>query len=272
MDLTSSLFGKPRSGTGRYGWRVRRTSLAALGLYVAVSFAYFGLRLLPHPGNSYVGDQVDPQIFIWSIGWWPHAILHGQNPIVTHAIWAPTGVNLAWATSVPGLAIPLTPVTLLFGPVVAYDTAAVLLPALAAWTAFLLCRRVTGATAPSLAGGYLFGFSSYMLGQELGHLHMTSVFLVPLVALALLRFVDGTTGARRFAVELGLLLGAQLTLSTEVLFTVSVALAAAIGIAFAVAPERRPRLRALGRPLAAAYAIAAIVTAPLVVYAIAGWE
>src|SRR5438128_8971041 len=230
MDLTSSLFGKPRSGTGRYGWRVRRTSLAALGLYVAVSFAYFGLRLLPHPGNSYVGDQVDPQIFIWSIGWWPHAILHGQNPIVTHAIWAPTGVNLAWATSVPGLAIPLTPVTLLFGPVVAYDTAAVLLPALAAWTAFLLCRRVTGATAPSVVGGYLFGFSSYMLGQELGHLHMTSVFLVPLVALVVLRYVDGTLDARGLVVRLGPLLALQLLFSTELVFTVTLALACSLAV------------------------------------------
>src|SRR5207253_6625669 len=136
----------------------RRSDLVVLLGYVAVSFAYFGARLLPHPGNAYVGDQVDPQIFIWAFAWWPHAILHGIDPVVTHAIWAPVGVNLAWATSVPGLALPLAPVTLLFGPVLAYDTAAVLLPALAAWTAFLLCRHVTRATLPSIGGGYLFGF------------------------------------------------------------------------------------------------------------------
>ena len=44
---------------------------------------------------------------------------------------------------------------------------------------------------PSLAGGYLFGFSSYMLGQEEGHLHMTAVALLPLVALVLLRHLRG---------------------------------------------------------------------------------
>src|SRR5439155_17240562 len=178
---------------------------------------------------------------------WPDAVLHGLNPVVTHAIWPPVGVDLAWATSVPGLALPLAPVTLLFGPVVAYDTAAVLLPALAAWTAFLLCRHVTRAILPSVVGGYLFGFSSYMLGQELGHLHMTSVFLVPLVALAVLRFVERATSRRRFAVELGLLLGAQFYLSTEVLFTVTVALVVAVAIARA--------LRRLLPPVAGAYAV-----------------
>ena len=52
-----------------------------------------------------------------------------------------------------GLAVVLAPVTLLFGPVVAYNLAAVLLPALAAWTAFLLCQHVTGTFWPSVAGG-----------------------------------------------------------------------------------------------------------------------
>ena len=75
--------------------------------------------------------------------------------------------------------------------------AAILLPALAAWTAFLLCRHLTGSFWPSFAGGYLFGFSSYMLGQELGHLHMTAVFLVPLAALVVLRFLEGALGRAR---------------------------------------------------------------------------
>ena len=50
--------------------------------------------------------------------------------------------------------------------------------------AYLLCRHLTRSTWASLVGGYLFGFSSYMLGQSQGHMHMTSVFLLPLIALA----------------------------------------------------------------------------------------
>ena len=66
-----------------------------------------------------------------------------------------------------------------------------LVPALAAFTAYLLCRHLTRSLWASLVGGYLFGFSSYMLGQEQGHLHMTAVFLLPLIALAVVRYVAG---------------------------------------------------------------------------------
>ena len=157
----------------------RMAGLAAPAAFVGVSFLFFGLRLLLEPGSRYIGAGNDPQIFIWSLAWWPHAVLHWQNPFFTHAIWSPAGVNMSWVTAVPGLALLFSPLTLLFGAVVMYNVAAVVLPALAAWTAFLLCRHVTHAFWPSLAGGYLFGFSSYMLGQESGHLHMTSVLLVP---------------------------------------------------------------------------------------------
>ena len=78
----------------------------------------------------------------------------------------------------------LAPLTSLVGPAATYNAAAVALPALAAWTAYLLCRRVTARLWPSVAGGYVFGFSSYVLGQQFGHLHMTAVLLVPVVALS----------------------------------------------------------------------------------------
>ena len=79
-------------------------TFAAGGVYLAVSFAYFGVPVLHHFRRDLVGGGSDPQLFVWSLGWWPHAVLHGQNPFVTHLLWAPHGSNLAWATSVPGLA------------------------------------------------------------------------------------------------------------------------------------------------------------------------
>ena len=72
--------------------------------YCIVSFLAFGLRLLIEPGHVYEGVYDDPQIPIWSFAWWPHAILHGQNPFLTHAIWAPSGVDLAWANTLPATA------------------------------------------------------------------------------------------------------------------------------------------------------------------------
>ncbi len=88
--------------------------------------------MLRHFRRDLIGGGSDPQLFVWSLGWWPHAVIHGLNPFVTHVLWAPHGSNLVWTTSVPGLALLLAPVTLAAGPGAAYNVAAVLLPALAA--------------------------------------------------------------------------------------------------------------------------------------------
>ena len=250
--------------------RERGIAIAALALYASIAFLYLGLRVLLDSSPHYVGYGVDPQIFIWAFAWWPHAILHGENPFVTHAIWAPQGINLTWATSVPGLALLFAPLTLLVGPVSSYDVAAILLPALAAWTAFILCRYLTRATFASLVGGYLFGFSSYLLGQAEGHPHMTAVFLLPLTALLVLRYVAGELPGRALAVWLGLLLTLQLLISTELSLTLALALAVGLLVGYASFPSRRHRLASLVGPLAGAYTLAAVLTAPFAYFIVTG--
>ena len=78
------------------------------------------------------------------------------------------------------------------------------MPALAAWTAFLLCRYLTRSLWPSIVGGYLFGFSSYLLAQDGygGHLNLGAVFLLPLIVLAILRYLDGRLDARGLVLRL----------------------------------------------------------------------
>jgi hypothetical protein len=248
------------------------TSAAVLVGYALVAFVYWGARLLPHPGRWTIGKPNDPQIFIWSFAWWPHAIAHGVNPFYTHAIWAPEGLNIAWTATAPGLALLFTPLTWLVGPVVSYNVAAFTMPALAAWTAFLLCRHLTHVIWPSLVGGYLFGFSSYMVGQIDGHLHMTSVFLLPLIALVVVRFVEGALDGRGLAFRLGPLLALQLSFSTENTFTFTLALATGVALGFLFVPAARGRLAALVVPLIASYALAAVLVAPLVYYALTGFN
>ncbi|HTO26787.1 MAG TPA: hypothetical protein VMJ49_12850, partial [Gaiellaceae bacterium] len=120
-----------------------RAGLGALAVYALVAFLVFGVGTLTRPGSRYVGTGADPESFIWLFAWWPHAILHGMNPFVTHAAWAPSGVNLAWTALLPGPALLFAPLTLAVGPVLSYSIAAVLMPAITAWAAFLLCRHLT---------------------------------------------------------------------------------------------------------------------------------
>jgi hypothetical protein len=236
-------------------------------VYFALAVLYLFPPIAAHPLRREIGGVfTDPQIFVWSFAWWPHAIASGDNPFYTHAIWAPDGVNLAWATSVPGLALPFAPLTAVFGPVFSYDVACILMPALAAWTAFLLCRAVTGRALPSLAGGYLFGFSSYVLSAELSHIHTAAVFLLPVVALLVLRFLRGELTGRLLTVLLGLALAWQATLSTEVLFMLTLALLVSLVVAAVLLSDLRLRLRRAVVPLATSYVLAAILVAPFTYY------
>jgi hypothetical protein len=243
-------------------------SLGPLAAYCLVAFLFFGLPVASHPGRVVVGSDFDPETYIWYLAWWPHAVFHGESPVVTHAVWAPSGYDLAWTTSVPVMAFAFAPLTALAGPVVSFNALMILLPALSAWTAFVLCRYVTRRFWPSLAGGYLFGFSTYTLGHEQGHLNLVAVFLVPVVALVVLRYLNGELGRRRFAVYLGLLLGAQAGLTTEILATLTLALAVSWALAFWLVPARRERLRSLLVPTVAAYGIAALIASPLSYYAL----
>jgi hypothetical protein len=252
--------------------RSKKTDLIVLLGYAAISFGYFGWRLLPHPGRLILGLGHDPEISIWSFAWWPHAIGTWTNPFVSHAIYAPSGVNVVWTPSAPGLAVVFSPITSLFGPVVSFNVAALLMPALSAWTAYLLCRYLTRSIWASIVGGYLYGFSTAILRQQLlGHLNLTGVFLIPLVALIILRFLRSELSARGLACRLGLLLACQLWISTEFAFTLTVVLVLGLLLAIWLLRELRPRLRSSVGPIVAGYALGALFAAPLVVYALLGF-
>jgi len=242
-----------------------RSALLALAVYLAIAVAFFGVAILPRPASTFIGSVVghDAAAYIWFLAWWPHAILHGLNPFRPEIVWAPTGYNLAWSASVPGLALVMSPVTLAFGPVVAYNVATLLSPVASAWAAFLLCRRLAGRVGPALVGGYVYGFSTYVLGHMQGHLNMSPAFVTPLVVLLLIRRLDGAVSARRFVAGLAALLVFQFTLFTEVFATLTLFGGLAFALALAMLePDVRGRLWRMVGPIALAYAVAGVALLP----------
>jgi hypothetical protein len=246
-------------------------ALIAFAIYLTLGFLYFGVRLLVEPGAQYVGPFEDPLVAMWDLAWTPHALLHGENPFVTHSLWAPSGVNLTWATSIPLLAVMFAPVTVAFGAQAGYATAMVVLPALSAWTMFLLCRRLTSSFWASLVGGYLFGFSSLAMGELLGgHIHMVALFLVPLAALVMWQYLEGDFGWKGLAVRLGPVIAGQLLISTEVAFTLLLAIFGGLVVGWLVAPARRQRLVSLLGAVLAAGCFAIVLALPFLYYLVKG--
>ena len=241
--------------------------LGALTLYLALSLFFFGVPILRAPGRVVLGSGDDPSLFVWMIAWWPHAIGHGLDPLVTRALFAPDGFNLMWTTSIPGPSLLIAPVTLIAGPVVAYNVIELLAPALSAFAAYLLCRHLTGRFWPSVAGGYVFGFSDYMLGALVGgHLHLSLVPLLPLCVLLVVRHAEGSLSSRRFVVLLAACLVGQFLISTELLVLLTLFGGFALAVAAALS-ERRRQLARTAEMVALAYLAMIVIVSPLLYYA-----
>ena len=246
--------------------------MGVFGLYLAASILLFGLPVLSDPSHSFIGppQSPDPRFFLWALSWWPHALAHGMNPIWSSAVWAPEGYNLAWATGAPGPSLLMTPIMLTAGPVVAYNVVALLACPLSGLTAFVLCRRVTGSFWPSLAGGWIFGFSTYQLGHEGLHINLELVFLVPLAVYLVLLRLDDDIGARRFVILLTVVLVFEFLTSTELFATMAVfgglVWAMAIGLG---PPERRQALLGAGALIGLSFLLSAVAVSPYLWYAFA---
>jgi hypothetical protein len=251
--------------------RQHQIALSALGVYLVAAFLFFGLPVIGDLAHRCVclSTTTDEGTTAWALQWWPHALLHGLNPFHPRIIYAPQGIDIAQGASMPGLALAFAPVTAIVGPLAAYNIAAILAPALAAWFAFLLCRRLTGAFWPSLVGGWLFGFSSYMLGQEVGHLNLSLVFLVPAIVHVAVRSLAGELSTRSTAALLTLALVGQFSLSTEVFATFTLFAALSLVVAATVGGrDTRASLRSLLLPVAIAYAATAVIVSPYLYYSL----
>ncbi|RZT77040.1 hypothetical protein EV382_0173 [Micromonospora violae] len=248
-----------------------RTSRPAWLRDALVVAGYLGLAVLVTSGQwgrpwrlfHQAGDQI---LFEWMLAHAARAVVAGENPLYSTGLNAPDGVNLMGNTSVLGLGVPLTPVTLLFGSQVAFCVAVVccLAGTAVAWYV-LLRRRLVSTRAGAAVGGLICGFAPGMIAQAGAHLHIAAQFLVP--AILALVFRPHTGDARldvwRPGVGLGLLLIWQVFIGEEVL--VFLALAAGV-FALAYALADRVAARRLAPALFGRLAVAAGVAAVPLAY------
>ncbi len=244
-----------------------RQGCAAFLIYLALACWFFGRGLIGHFSDRFIGREADPSQMIWLMKWWPYAIGHHLNPFLTNYVWAPVGFNFAWMTSIPLVALVAAPLTYTIGLIPTYNVLALLSAPSAACCAFVLCRRLTGSFWPSMLGGFVFGFSSFMLGQTLGHLCLILSFPVPLAAYLIARRLEGSIATRWFVALLAMVLTAEFLIDMEMFATASVVGALGLGIGcWASSGEVRERLLGLLAPMAAAFAICAVVVSPYLYY------
>lgn len=189
----------------------------ALVLYTAAALGRFA-GAWTAPGSRSICGCGDAAFTMWFLRWAPYAVAQGLSPFFTTWLNVPDGVNAMWNVNffLPGLLV--SPVTMLGGPVLAYNVLSVAAFALSAFTAFLVFRRWAPWPPAAFAGGLLFGFSPFMTAQGLGHLHMTLGLFLPLLLLAFDELLVRQRGRwLAWGGLLGLVSAAQLLTSEEVL-------------------------------------------------------
>jgi hypothetical protein len=253
---------------------VTRERFVALALYLTLAAFLFARPSASQFARSYLGWGTDQCFFIWCLVWWPYAFVHHLNPFVAKTVFAPSGLNLTWTTPVPLISWLAVPLTSALGPVAVYNLLCVICPALNAWTAFLLCRYLTRDFWPSLIGGYLFGFSAYVLGHVLGgHPDCFTVFLIPLIVYLAQVRIEGRMGRWTFALLLLALLLAQFLIAEEVVATMTVVGTVTLTVAWVFSQnDLRRRIEALAAPVSLAYLGMAAVISPWLYYMFADFR
>ncbi len=237
-----------------------RTVRAGLPLliYVAAALAVFHTAW-QDPAQRALGFGSDPPEEIWFQSYVEHALTQGWNLLLPNHMLYPAGFNMMWNTAHPLVGILLAPAGARFGPVVGYNATATLALAVSAWTAFLLLRRISGSWIGGLAGGFVYGFSPFMIAQSLGHPQMTLAFVPPLILLVLDAIVRGGRSPLLLGAAVGALAAAQLLIGEEVLMQTLLLVALVVAVAVAARPAQA---RVLTRRVLTAGA-AALVTGAL---------
>jgi hypothetical protein len=236
----------------------RWADLVAVTLYLALAL-WVTSGLWRHINAlALVNGGSDVHFFEWALIHATRIFTHGENPLFSTQLNAPNGVNLMANTGLLGLTVPLVPVTLLFGPAVAFTVMLTGGLTATAWAWYhVLSRHIVGFWPAALVGGLLAGFAPGMVNQVNGHPDLVNQFLIPFIvwrAISLRTARDG--------VVLGLLVTWQAFLNEELLFQTGLAVAIFVAVYAIFRPAEvrarvRPFLAGLGATLLTAGALLA---------------
>jgi len=198
----------------------------ALGLAVLVTA---GLWANPNLRTIKVNSS-DQALFEWLLAYGAHALTHAENPLFTHLMNVPDGVNLAVNTSITVYAVLFAPLTLLAGPQWSFVVILTLNLAVTAFAWYLLLSRLFHLPALAAAVGGLFcGFAPGMVSHANAHLNWTAGWLVPLLVWRVFALREPGRW-RRNGLILGVLVAAAFSIAAEGLFFTALGCGAFLGV------------------------------------------
>jgi hypothetical protein len=246
--------------------RNRVLDVVIIASYLLISVGLYRDLWRDLPVGYLLDSGEDQNLFEWFFAVQAHALAAGHPTLVSTLQNHPVGVNLMANTAMPGLALPLAPLTLLAGPTVTW--AVVLTGGLAGTAAgwyWLFSRHLVRSRWSAAIGGACCAFTPPVISHAHAHPNFTATFLLPVIVLWLVRLRDAGERGRRvkLGVLLGLLLAWQVMIGEEPLLILATGL---VVFTLAWAVVRPSTLRAAVPPLVTGLSVAAAVSVPLVAY------
>lgn len=163
-------------------WRsLTRRDVLALASFVAMSL-FLTLSLWLHLDHELRSDPQDQAFFEWMLAHGARVLTDGAYPFFSDRMNYPDGVNMMANTSVLAVSVPMTPVTLLWGPHVAFNVFLTLALAVTGISWYLvLSRQFVTSRLAAWIGAMFCTFAPSMVAHAGGHPNIVSQFLVPLI-------------------------------------------------------------------------------------------
>jgi hypothetical protein len=244
----------PLTESGRLRWSWSDAGIMAGYLFFALVL-YSGLWL--DLGHGYLWNSAsDQNMWEWFFDVTANNVVHWRNPLNSGFQNTPLGVNMMANTAMLGLGIPLTPITLLFGPTVTWAVTLTggIAGTAAAWY-WVFSRHLVRSRVGAAIGGAFCGFAPSMISHGNAHPNFVAWFVLPFIAVRLIRLLQGRHPVRD-GVFLGLLIAYQIFLGEEPMLIFAVTFAV-FGIAYLATRYRE--IPAMLRPAAIGLPIALVL-------------
>lgn len=241
-------------------WRsLTRRDVLAITTFIGVAL-FITSSLWLNLDHELRDDPQDHAFFEWMLAHGARVVTDGVYPFFSDRMNYPDGVNMMANTSVLAVSLPMTPVTVLFGPHVAFNAFLTLALAFTGISWYLvLSRQFVTSRLAAWVGALFAAFAPSMISHAGGHPNIVSQFLVPLIIWRTLALRAPGRAVRNGMILSGLLVW-QAFINLEILFMTAVGLGIFCAV-MALARRRRteviPFLRGLGVTAAVTLAVLA---------------
>ena len=237
-------------------------------LVYVVAAAVMTWPLVLHP-SALIGAPVgpgDPFLYLWTLGWGMHAVLHDPMSLVTGAvfnanIFHPAAGTLSFSDHLLLQSVLLSPLYAITGDVtLCYNVLLLASLVASALAMHAFVREVVGTSGGAYLAGLAWGFGSFRFAHLL-HVQLQALYFLPLTFLFLHRLLAGRR--MKDAIGLGVVLGLQAVSSVYYAVIGGVGLLCA-GVVLAVSIGRRWD-GVLVRRLVVSLAVAGVLVLPVAI-------